>query len=252
MTDQHNPPHSVGDEVSLDAYSRSLLEDAKRFDINALERADRMVKRMSLMTLGFCVVTVASVIVAIVATMDVREVQPYVLVKDENAGTVTELVKVEPQEWTQGTALDAAYLAQYVRSREEFSDAQVGYNYEQVELMSTGPVLDEYMRWIDPEANRLSPLALYPKGVVDIEITGVVRMSQGAAQVHYKRLVKGVPSAPRPASFIATVEFSYLTKNMTLGARLRNPMGFTVSSYNVDESVVGTTVQPGSGGAPRQ
>lgn len=244
MTDLDNNSSQPADQVTLDGYAEALLKDAKRFDVSALERSDRIVKRMTIITLGACAVAAVAVVVAIVATMSVREVQPYVMMIDESRGTAQELVKVESEEWTHGQAMDASYLGQYVRAREEYSDAQALFNYEQVELMSSGPVMAEYRQWIDPESNKLSPMALYPRGIVDIEITGVVRMGRGAAQVHYRRNVKGVPNPPKPISYIATIEFSYLTKNMTLAARVRNGLGFTVSSYSVDESVVGTTVQP--------
>lgn len=245
MTDQSNNREDLSNQAMLDPFNQALLDDAKRFDTYALERAHSVEKRSLIVTLGMLGVTAIAVVVAVVQAMNTREVQPYVLMVDEKTGQVKELVKVEPQQWTQGVALDAGYLGQYVRSREEYSDAQVAYNYEQVELMSAAPVMDEYMRWIDPEANKLSPMALYPNGVVTIDITAVVRMNQGAAQVHFTRSVKGVPNPPRSSTYIATVEFEYLTKNMTLDARLRNPLGFTVRSYSKDEAVVSSTTQSG-------
>lgn len=245
MTDQHdNSAMHEADKAQLDPFTAALLADAKRFDQDAMQKADRLVKRITVALVVALLVAGIAVACAVYQAQNTREVQPFVLLKDESKGTVTELVKVEPQQWSHGDAIDAANLAAYVRSREEYSDATVVYNFEQVELMSSGTTMDEYRLWIDPKENKLSPMALYPTGVVNIDVTSVVRMSRGAAQVHFKRTVKGVSNPPRPSNWIATVEFEYLTKNMTLAARLRNPLGFTVHSYNVDEAVVSVTTSP--------
>ncbi len=225
--------------AQLDPFTADLLAQAKRFDQHALDQAAKMTRRLGVVLLVLAVLCAVSVTAAVWQAMDKREVQPYVLVKDDRTGSVTELVRVEPQQWTHGEAIDAANLGQYVRAREEYSDAQAVFNYEQVQLMSTPKVAEEYSAWLDPKTNQLSPLALYPSGIVDIVITSVVRVGKGAAQVHFTRSVKGVSNAPRPSSWIAVVEYEYLTKNMTLAARLRNPLGFTVRAYSIDETVPG-------------
>ena len=225
--------------ATLDPFTRELLDQAKRFDQHALEQASKIARRQGALLVVMAILTAVSVVAAVYQAMDKREVQPYVLLKDERTGSVTELVRVEPRQWTHDAAVDAANLGQYVRAREEYSDAQAIFNYETVELMSTPKVAEDYRAWLDPKTNQLSPIALYPSGIVDITITAVVRVGKGAAQVHFTRTVKGVSNAPRPSSWIAMVEFEYLTKNMTLAARLRNPLGFTVRAYSIDETVPG-------------
>ena len=230
----------------LDPFTKGLLDEAKRFDQHALDQAAKATRRLGALLVVMAILCAVSVTAAVWQAMDKREVQPFVLLKDDRTGAVTELVRVEPQQWTHGEAIDAANLGQYVRAREEYSDAQAVFNYEQVEIMSAPKVSDEYRAWLDPKSNQLSPTALYPNGIVDVVITAVVRVGKGAAQVHFTRSVKGVSNAPRPSSWIAMVEFEYLTKNMTLAARLRNPLGFTVRAYSIDETTPGGT----QGGAP--
>ena len=232
--------HSAADDAALDPFVKALLADAKRFDQHALDQSAKITRRMGVVVMAMALVTVVSVGVSGYLAVMKREVQPFVLIKDEKTGVATEVVRVEPKTWTQGEATDMASLGQYVRAREEFSDATIDYNYQTVELMSSPQVMGEYQFWLNPTSNPLSPFALYPKGVVDIEITSVVRKGKGAAEVHFTRTVKGVSSAPAPSNWIATIEFQYLTKNMTLGARLRNPFGFTVRSYNRDETLIRT------------
>lgn len=237
MTDD-NQAKAAG--AVLDPFNARLLDEAKRFDQHALDQAAKITRRQGALLVVMAILCAVSVTAAVWQAMDKREVQPYVLLKDDRTGSVTELVRVEPQQWTHGEAYDAANLGQYVRAREEYSDAQAIFNYEQVELMSTPKVSEAYRAWLDPKTNQLSPIALYPNGIVDIVITAVVRVGKGAAQVHFTRSVKGVSNAPRPSSWIAMVEFEYLSKNMTLAARLRNPLGFTVRAYSIDETVPGT------------
>jgi type IV secretion system protein VirB8 len=232
---------ATANQAQLDPFTSDLLAQARRFDQHAVEQAAAATRRMTILLLVMAALCSISVIAAVYQAMNNREVQPYVLIKDDKTGSVTELVKVEPQQWSHGEAIDAANLGQYVRAREEYSDAQAVFNYEQVELMSTPKVADDYRLWLDPSSNKLSPLALYPNGNVNIDITAVVRVGKGAAQVHFTRSVKGVNNAPRPSSWIAMIEYEYLTKNMTLAARLRNPLGFTVRAYSIDETVPGAS-----------
>ena len=232
---------ATANQAQLDPFTSELLAQAKRFDQHAVEQAAAVSRRMTILLLVMAALCCVSVVAAVYQAMNNREVQPYVLIKDDKTGSVTELVKVEPQQWSHGEATDAANLGQYVRAREEYSDAQALFNYEQVELMSTPKVADDYRLWFDPSSNKLSPLALYPNGYVNIDITAVVRVGKGAAQVHFTRSVKGVNNPPRPSSWIAMIEYEYLTKNMTLAARLRNPLGFTVRAYSIDETVTGAS-----------
>lgn len=239
-------------EPALDPFTQGLLEDANRFDQNAVEKSERVQSRLTIICMGLLVLTGISVASAVYMMMDKREVQPFVLEKDPETGAVSEVVRVESQQWSHGQATDMANVATYVRSREEYSDASSVFNYEQVELMSSTEEMKEYRDWFDPEINNLSPLALYPRGVVNIEITGVVRVGEGAVQAHFTRTVRRVPAPPPPTYWIAHVEFEYLTKNMELQARLRNYLGFTVRSYSVDEVLPsGSSAAPAGGEAAR-
>ena len=229
----------------LDPFTKALLDDAKRFDQHALEKADRVQKRMLVLVVAMCAVTAVAVVAAVVQAMNTREVQPYVLIKDEQTGAVKELTRLEPETLRADWALAQASVAAYVRARMEYSSTTIEHNYETVELMSTPTVMEEYRNYLHPEVNPRSPLALYEHGIVDIEVTAIVNTSQsgGAAQAHFVRTVKNVSSPPPPSHWIANIEYAYADKNMTVAARFRNPLGFTVTAFSLDE------VAPGRAGA---
>ncbi|WP_334159416.1 virB8 family protein [Oryzomicrobium sp.] len=226
-------------DASLDAYSRAMLEHAKTFDQRIMDDAAAMQKRGAITFLAGLVFAGVALAISAYVIMDKREVQPYALSVNREAGTVTELVKVKPEELTYGEALDKNFIATYVRSREEFSDATIDYNFEQVQIMSSPEVMKQYIGWIDPKSSPLSPLVQYPNGHVMVEITAIVFTGKGSAQVHFKRTVRNASKSPAPSTWIAVIEYKYVTKNMTVSARTRNPLGFIVTHYNRDETTPG-------------
>lgn len=244
-SDVTHPSSSDSDRGSpdprLDPFVRETLEAARTFDIQSMEDARSMLKRGTLMFMGSLIFSGVALAVSAFVIMDKREVQPYVLSVDRTTGNVTALVEVEPETLTYGKATDMGNIGTYLRSREEFSDATADYNYEQVQLMSDVAVMKEYMNWIDPKANSLSPLVLYPNGSVHAEITSIVFMGQNSAQIHYTRSVRDSSKSPPSSSWIAVIEWTYITKNMTVTARSRNPLGFTVTRYTRDETMASRT-----------
>ena len=98
----------------------------------------------------------------------------------------------------------------------------------------------EQQRWADAfrPANPQSPQVVFgPTGEAQIDIRAVSFVSDGVANVRFHRTVRQSQQIAE-SDWIATVAYSYTRAPMGEADRLRNPLGFQVTSYRADPEVV--------------
>lgn len=142
---------------------------------------------------------------------------------------------------TYDEAVTKHFLAQYVRARESWLAPAAEANFRQVSIMSTPA---EQQRWGDAfrPANPQSPQVLYGQaGEAQVDIRAIAFVSEsssgGVANVRFHRVVRLGQQATE-SDWIATVAYTYTKAPMAEADRLRNPLGFQVTSYRVDPEVV--------------
>ncbi|MBU2134811.1 MAG: type IV secretion system protein, partial [Alphaproteobacteria bacterium] len=109
--------------------------------------------------------------------------------------------------------------------------------FAQVAIMSTPA---EQQRWaaLTEAANLKSPQNRYGPGAeAQIEIRAISFVSANVASVRFNRMERFGATATS-SDWIATVAFHYTDAPMAEADRLRNPLGFQVSSYRADPEVV--------------
>jgi type IV secretion system protein VirB8 len=138
---------------------------------------------------------------------------------------------------TYDEAVTKHFLAQYVRAREGWLAPAAEANFRQVSIMSTPA---EQQRWADAfrPANPQSPQVVYgPAAEALVAIRAVSFVSDGVANVRFHRTVRRGPQLEE-SDWIATVAFTYTKAPMAEADRLRNPLGFQVTSYRADPEAV--------------
>ena len=216
---------------------KTYFGEAKSWDADRLRSAERS-KRFAWGVAAFAGLLATAAVGAVAALAPLKTTVPFVIRVDRTTGAVDVVSALKRgQPVTYEEAVTKHFLAQYVRAREGWLAPAAEANFRQVSIMSTPA---EQERWADlfRAANPTSPQVVYgPTGEAQVEIRAISFVSAGVADVRFHRTVRSA-SQVTESDWIATVAFSYTKAPMAEADRLRNPLGFQVTSYRADPEVV--------------
>lgn len=216
---------------------KTYFDEAKSWDADRLRRAERS-RRFAWGVAGFAGLLATAAVGAVAALAPLKTTVPFVIRVDRTTGAVDVVSALKRgQPVTYEEAVTKHFLAQYVRAREGWLAPAAEANFRQVSIMSTPA---EQERWADTfrPANPVSPQVVFgPTGEAQVEIRAVSFVSPQVADVRFHRTVR-LGGQVTDSDWIATVAFAYTKAPMAEGDRLRNPLGFQVTSYRADPEVV--------------
>jgi type IV secretion system protein VirB8 len=216
---------------------KTYFDEAKSWDADRLRSAERS-KRFAWGVAAFAALLATAAVGAVAALAPLKTTVPFVIRVDRTTGAVDVVSALKRgQPVTYEEAVTKHFLAQYVRAREGWLAPAAEANFRQVSIMSTPA---EQERWADVfrPANPTSPQVVYgPIGEAQVEIRAISFVSASVADVRFHRTVR-LASQVTESDWIATVAFSYTKAPMAEADRLRNPLGFQVTSYRADPEVV--------------
>lgn len=216
---------------------KGYFDEAKSWNADRVRAAERS-RRFAWIIAGCAGVVAVVAVGAVAALAPLKTVEPFVVRVDRATGAVdvmTALRSERPVSYDE--AVTKHFLAQYVRAREGWLAPAAEANFRQVSIMSTPA---EQQRWGDAfrPTNTQSPQVLYgPAAEALVAIRAVSFVSDGVANVRFHRTVRRGPQLEE-SDWIATVAFAYTKAPMAEADRLRNPLGFQVTSYRADPEVV--------------
>jgi len=216
---------------------KGYFDEAKSWNADRLRAAERS-RRLAWGVAAFAGVLATVAVGAVVALSPLKTVEPFVVRVDRTTGAVdvmTALKSERPLSYDE--AVTKHFLAQYVRAREGWLAPAAEANFRQVSIMSTPA---EQQRWADAfrPANPESPQVVYGSAAEAlVAIRAVSFVSDGVANVRFHRTVRRGPQIEE-SDWIATVAFTYTKAPMAEADRLKNPLGFQVTSYRADPEVV--------------
>ena len=216
---------------------KPYFDEAKSWDADRLRAAERS-RRLAWTMAGVAGLVAATAVGAVAALTPLKTVEPFVVRVDRATGAVevmTALTSERPLSYDE--AVTKHFLAQYVRARESWLPPAAEANFRQVSIMSTPA---EQQRWADAfrATNAASPQVVYgPAGEAQIEIRAISFVSEGVANIRFHRTVR-IGQQINESDWIATAAFAYTKAPMAEGDRLRNPLGFQVTTYRADPEVV--------------
>ncbi|MDB5449351.1 MAG: Conjugal transfer protein TraJ [Phenylobacterium sp.] len=215
---------------------KTYFDEAKSWDADRLRSAERS-RRLAWAVAGGAALVAAIAVGAVAALAPLKSVEPFVVRVDRATGAVdvVSALKVGPP-ISYDEAVTKHFLAQYVRARESWLAPAAEANFRQVSIMSTPA---EQERWADAfrPANPASPQVVYgPAGEAQVDIRAITFISKGVASVRFHRTVR-LATQLAQSDAIATVAFVYTRAPMAEADRLRNPLGFQVTSYRADPEV---------------
>jgi type IV secretion system protein VirB8 len=216
---------------------KTYFDEAKSWNADRLRAAERS-RRLAWGVAAFAGVLATVAVGAVAALSPLKTVEPFVVRVDRATGAVDVMTALKSERpLTYDEAVTKHFLAQYVRAREGWLAPAAEANFRQVSIMSTPA---EQQRWADAfrPANPQSPQVVYgPAAEALVAIRAVSFVSDGVANVRFHRTVRRGPQLEE-SDWIATVAFTYTKAPMAEADRLRNPLGFQVTSYRADPEAV--------------
>lgn len=223
--------------AARDAY----YEDANTWsrDVHGALRASRSMAWLVAIAFGIIALLEA---VALIVMMPLKTVVPYTITVDRQTGYVETAASILPGKLTQNTAVNQAFLAQYVLAREGFDATDLQANYRKVAVWSSGDARNRYLRDM-AATNPQSPVKLYPAtSVLQPIIKSISILSPSSAIVRFdvERRDYGAASGER-RSYAAVIGYRYSDAPLRMEDRLLNPLGFQATSYRRDSEMIGST-----------
>ncbi len=195
----------------------------------------------------FAIITLVSLVTSFIAVFAVqslaplKSVEPFVIQIDEKSG-ITEVVEpITREELASTEALDNFFVWQYVRARETYDNADNLTNRDVVRIMSHPDIYSNYRYDNSPQNpnsafNRLGKIGT--RVCSNPIITYLSEEGKKVAQIHFVVTERIRAEAPFEYNKIATVEYNYITLELSRKERLINPLGFRALSYRLDDATV--------------
>lgn len=217
---------------------KTYFAEARRWDqdrLSAALRSRRLAWTVAVVASGLTVAAIGAVIVL----TPLKTTEPFVVRVDQATGAVDVVrgLSAEDGPATYDEAVSKYFLGQYVRAREGYLDAAAQESFALVSILSGGA---EQRRWADlfRGSNPQSPQNLYGSdGEAVISIRAIGFINDGVANVRFRRTVRQAQQVIE-SDWIATIAFTWTRAPMSEPDRLRNPLGFQVTSYRSDPEVI--------------
>lgn len=212
---------------------KAYFAEARTWDHDRLAAAQRS-RRLAWGVATLAGVLACAAVASVAALTPLKTIEPYVVRVDRTTGAVEVLRGLStPGPVAYEEAVTKSFLATYVRAREGWLPQAAEANFRQVSIMSTP---EEQQRWALAfrPSNPASPQMAFGQAAdAQITVRAVSFVAEGVANVRFHRTVRRSGQA-EDSDWIATVAFAYTKAPMGESDRLRNPLGFQVSSYRAD------------------
>ncbi len=201
---------------------------------------------ISLVALGVAALAVLN----IARLAPLKSVEPYLLQIDQKTGFAQKVNPITREQYAANEAVDRYFTSAYLRARESYNPSILLTNYNIVRLMSTTDVFGGYRKQVDASIEGSVAKRLGNFGRRDIKIRSIVYITNPAA--HFKKTeaskdkiiqarittTDAMPNQPdTEEQWIVTVTFEYANLAINEQEQLLNPLGYQVTSYQVQREV---------------
>lgn len=210
-----------------------------------------LVQRNILALIALVALGVALIAVFTVSRLSpLKSVEPYLLQVDDKTGITQKVEPVSRAQYTANPAIDRYFVSLYVRTREGYNPTIRNYNDNIVRVMSRTEVFRAYRRDSSSAnpASVVSQLGSY--GIRSVSIASISYIVNPAAsgderdvtperimQVRLALTDSKPNSADVTTRWVATVGFVYANAELNESEQLLNPLGFIVTSYQIQREL---------------
>lgn len=202
------------------------------------------------------VISLISAAVAALAVMrlvPLKTVEPYLIQVEEKTGVTQRIVPLSRRDYAANQAIDRYFTATYIRMRESYNINILRYNYNIVRLMSMPGVFSRFRRMVDPKDETSVTARLGTFGQRDVRIRSMVYINNPTAQNRPAKkgdnaeakiiqanitTVENSPNTPdKESRWVVTITFEYADLDLNQEEQTLNPLGYTVSSYQIQPEI---------------
>lgn len=225
----------VGFEKAVAYY----LNQMRNFESDRIESVKRERKNAWYVAGGASVIALLTMI-GFVSILPLKSFSPYVLRVDNNTGQVDIVNPMEDAKDTYEERVNRFFIQSFVQLRESYHWASLKKNVEDISLLSTDSVFNQYQSYLYG-AN--SPMNMFKNNLsVKVDITGTTFFDADGkvfAQTRFTKQVidnAGLRVDAYPVTYwMATSTFDYKKEIKRAKEEKVNPLGFQITSYNVDQ-----------------
>lgn len=217
----------------------AIFDDALDFEASKSMMAAKSEHRAWTITKVACGLTGLSWI-ALVLLMPLKTVEPYIAMVDKNTGQSQLLTVIDSNTLSEQTALNEYWIANYLRWREVYDWYTLQNDYDMTLLFSMPNVAQEYAKIFDGDDALNDKWGKRIKA--NIKIISIVNNDEAQiATVRFEKTIKNVDDKNhgKTTVWVATLGYQYQPQDeLTEAERLKNPLGFKVTSYRVDPELI--------------
>lgn len=211
-----------------------------------------LVQRNMLAILTLCALLAAIASVFLVMTVaQNKTVEPYVIQIDERSGMVQLVDPVSRNEYAANELIDRYFVAQYLNARESYNITTLRYNYNIVRVMSAVDVFNTFSRDVAPSNPTSAASLLKSGGQRQLRIRSLAYIQNpppayGKEETTPAKIMQariqlrdiGASGNDVVENYIVTITFEYTQLQLSEEERLINPLGFTVTQYQIQQEIV--------------
>ena len=199
-------------------------------------------KRAWLIAIISAIIALAS-ICAIAYMTPLKQAVPYVIRVDNTTGMVDIITSVKDTEFSSNEALDKYFTSLYVKTREGYHYNLLTQDYTLTQILSSPQVAQDYVK-IYEGANARQEV-LKNDNEVSIDINSVV-LGESAdiktATIRFNATTSALSNSGKntvqTSAKVATLSYEYSPADLTTeDERLKNPLGFKVTTYRIDDEI---------------
>ena len=193
-----------------------------------------------LLLIGSLGCTVLSVLTVINVTKS-KSIEPFIIEINKSSGITTVVDPVTVTAYSADEALLRYNIVRYIKHREFFNPFTYKYDYKTAtRLMSSNDVYRGFLRFISSN-NSDSPVNNFSSTIdSDFKLKSIQYLdnSKSSAQVRFHMWYKTQGGGYKAYDKIVILSYKYYNKRMSDDERQVNPLGFTVTSYRIDDEFV--------------
>lgn len=206
-----------------------------------------MLALIALVSLGAALMSVFTVM----RLAPLKTVEPYLIQVEEKTGVTQRVIPLSRKDYAANQAVDRYFTALYIRMRESYNINVLRYNYNVVRLMSMPALFGQFRRAADAKNTTSIAARLGAFGQRDVRIRSMAFINNPPPKAGTKETatpakiiqaavttVESTPNQPeKEERWTITITFEYADLNLNAEEQILNPLGYTVSSYQIQPEV---------------
>jgi type IV secretion system protein VirB8 len=162
-----------------------------------------------------------------------KSIEPFVIEIEPKTGVPTVVEPLSVIAYSGSEVINRYFIWNFIKLREEYNYITFPRAMTDIRLFANDLVYSQYRRAVD-QNNLQSPYNLYGQGSVrTAELKSLILQDQNTAQIRIRLTVDGAQRLTMDKIILLTFEYNNL--EISDDKRLTNPLGFTITSYRIDD-----------------